>query len=119
MSGHQGARYTGRAHGTPPASAGALAVILACQLMIVLDGTVIYAALPHLRADFGLARPDLSWVQNAYMLTFGGFMLLGARTGDILGHRRVFLAASAAFVVASCAAGLALSLPELLIARGV
>ncbi|MFL9920760.1 MFS transporter [Paraburkholderia fungorum] len=119
MSGCQDAQHRGSERGSPSASALALAVILACQLMIVLDGTVIYAALPHLRADFGLARPDLSWVQNAYMLTFGGFMLLGARTGDILGHRRVFLAASAAFVVASCAAGLALSLPELLIARGV
>jgi EmrB/QacA subfamily drug resistance transporter len=119
MSGYQDARHRESGRGSLPAGALALAVILACQLMIVLDGTVVYAALPRLRADLGLARPDLSWVQNAYMLTFGGFMLLGARTGDILGHRRVFLAASAAFVVASCAAGIAPSLPQLLIARGV
>ncbi|HZZ01619.1 MFS transporter [Paraburkholderia sp.] len=101
------------------ASTLALVVILACQLMVVIDGTVIYAALPHLRTDLQLARADLSWVQNAYMLTFGGFMLLGARTGDILGHRRVFLAASAAFVLASSAGGLAQSVHGLLLARGL
>nr|WKF59981.1 putative MFS-type transporter EfpA [Paraburkholderia busanensis] len=95
----------------------ALAVLLACQAMLVIDGTVVYAALPALRADLGLARADLSWVQNAYMLTFGGFILLGARVGDLLGHRRIFVAASAAFVLASITGGIAQSVQGLLIAR--
>lgn len=119
MTGYRDSQCQGSGCNRLPTSPLALAVILACQLMVVLDGTVIYAALPKLRADFGLARADLSWVQNAYMLTFGGFMLLGARAGDILGHRRVFLAASAAFILASSAGGLTQSIQGLLIARGL
>lgn len=114
-----GSRHKRRPCDRPSGSTLAVAVILTCQLMLVLDATVIYAALAHIRADLQLSRVDLSWVQNAYMLAFGGFMLLGARTGDILGHRRVFLAASAAFVLASLAGGLAQSIHVLLIARGV
>jgi EmrB/QacA subfamily drug resistance transporter len=119
MTGYRDSECLGSGRDRLSTSPLALAVILACQLMVVLDGTVIYAALPKLRADLGLARVDLSWVQNAYMLTFGGFMLLGARTGDILGHRRVFLAASAAFVLASSAGGLTQSIQGLLVARGL
>lgn len=119
MTGYRASRRLPNGRDRASASTLALVVILACQLMVVIDGTVIYAALPHLRADLQLARADLSWVQNAYMLTFGGFMLLGARTGDILGHRRVFLASSAAFVLASFAGGLAQSIHGLLLARGL
>lgn len=119
MTGYRDSQRLGGGRDRRSTNTLALAVVLACQLMVVLDGTVIYAALPHLRADLRLARADLSWVQNAYMLTFGGFMLLGARIGDILGHRRVFLTASAVFVLASSAGGLTQSLHGLLIARGL
>ncbi|CAE6740260.1 putative MFS-type transporter EfpA [Paraburkholderia domus] len=119
MTGYRESRHLASGRNRLPASTLALVVILACQLMVVIDGTVMYAALPRLRVDLQLARADLSWVQNVYMLTFGGFMLLGARAGDILGHRRVFLAASAAFVLASSAGGLAQSVHELLLARGL
>lgn len=96
-----------------------LAAILACQLMVVLDGTVMYTALPSIQAAFRATRAELSWVQNAYLLSFGGFMLLGARTGDIVGHRRVFLYANALFVAASVAGGLAQSVQWLYVARGL
>ncbi len=95
----------------------ALGAILACQLMVVLDGTVIYTALPHIRTELGLSRTNLSWVQNAYMLTFGGLLLLGARTGDLIGHRRVFIVANGVFTVASVAGGFAQSADWLLAAR--
>ena len=81
MTGYRDSECLGSGRDRLSTSPLALAVILACQLMVVLDGTVIYAALPKLRADLGLARADLSWVQNAYMLTFGGFMLLGDGDG--------------------------------------
>ncbi|MGX7000215.1 MFS transporter [Caballeronia sp. KNU42] len=97
----------------------ALGAILACQLMVVLDGTVIYTALPHIRMELGLSRASLSWVQNAYMLTFGGLLLLGARTGDLIGHRRVFIVANGVFTVASLAGGFAQSAGWLLAARAV
>lgn len=96
-----------------------LAVLLACQLMLALDGTVIYAALPSLRADLDLSRAGLSWVQNAYLLTFGGMLLLGARTGDIVGHRSVFVVATAVFTMASVIGGLAPSAAWLLAARAL
>jgi EmrB/QacA subfamily drug resistance transporter len=97
----------------------ALGAILACQLMVVLDGTVIYTALPHIRTELALSRTSLSWVQNAYMLSFGGLLLLGARTGDLIGHGRVFIVANAVFAAASAAGGFAQSAPWLLVARAV
>ncbi|NWB97613.1 MFS transporter [Pseudomonas gingeri] len=96
-----------------------LLIILACQLMIVLDVTVRYTALPHIQKALDLSLPDLTWVQNAYTLAFGGMMLLGARAGDLLGRRRVFLVAVTVFTLASLLGGLAQSAHELLIARGV
>lgn len=84
-----------------------LAVIVVSQLMIVLDGTVVYTALPQIQTGLGLTLAELSWVQNAYAITFGGMMLLGARAGDIVGRRRVFIAAIAFFTVASWLGGLA------------
>ena len=69
----------------------ALAVVCLGVLMIVLDTTIVNVALPSIRADLGFTETTLVWVVNAYLLTFGGFLLLGGRLGDLYGHRRVFL----------------------------
>lgn len=95
----------------------ALALILGCQLMMVLDTSIITTALPHVLRDFGFTQAGLSWVQNAYVLAFGGLLLLGARAGDLLGRRRVFVAGLALFTAASLAAGLAQSAEWLVAAR--
>jgi EmrB/QacA subfamily drug resistance transporter len=97
----------------------ALLVILLAQLMIVLDVTVVNIALPQLQTSLGFSRTDLSWVLNAYTLTFGGLLLLGARAGDLYGRRPVFVAGVAVFTLASIAGGLATSPAILLAARGV
>lgn len=96
-----------------------LAVILACQLMVVLDSTIVNIALPEIRTGLELSPTNLSWVINSYTLTFGGLLLLGARAGDILGRRRTFLAGIAVFTAASLAGGLAHSAGLLLGARAV
>ncbi|WP_405139327.1 MFS transporter [Sphaerisporangium sp. NBC_01403] len=85
----------------------ALAVVATSQLMIALDSTVVTIALPSIRADLGFSATSLSWVQNAYMLAFGGLLLLGGRAGDILGRRRVFVAGVLVFTLASLLGGLA------------
>ena len=69
----------------------ALYVLCAGVLMIVLDTTIVNVALPSIREDLGFSETSLVWVVNAYMLTFGGFLLLGGRLGDLFGHRRLFL----------------------------
>jgi len=94
-----------------------LAIILAAYLMIVLDVSIVVTALPHIRRTLGLSATGLSWVQNAYTLTFGGLLLLGARAGDLLGRRRMFVAGIALFAAASLAAGLAQTAEWLLLAR--
>src|ERR1700756_3659677 len=94
-----------------------LAVVLCAQLMIVLDMTVVNIALPSMATGLHLSATSLSWVLNAYALTFGGLLLLGGRAGDILGRRRVFLTGIALFTLASLAAGVATSAPWLLAAR--
>jgi EmrB/QacA subfamily drug resistance transporter len=94
-----------------------LAIILTVQLMIVLDASIVITALPEIHSDLGFSPTSLSWVQNAYILTFGGLLLLGARAGDILGRRRVFMAGIALFTAASLAGGLAQSELWLLAAR--
>ena len=66
----------------------ALFVLCAGTLMIVLDTTIVNVALPSIRADLGFSETSLAWVVNAYLLTFGGFLLLGGRLGDLYGHRR-------------------------------
>ena len=73
----------------------ALYVLCLGDLMIVLDGTIVNVALPSIRDDLGFSQTSLAWVVNAYLLTFGGFLLLGGRLGDLFGHRRLFLRASA------------------------
>ncbi|MDR6879869.1 MFS transporter [Bacillus sp. 3255] len=96
-----------------------LAIILACQLMIILDGSIVITSLPEIGRTLHLSATDLSWVQNAYSLTFGGFLLLGARAGDLLGRRRVFIAGVAFFTLASLLAGFAHTSELLLIARAI
>src|SRR5271165_6187481 len=86
-----------------------LAVVLCAQLMIVLDMTVVNVALPSMAAGLHLSATSLSWVVNAYALTFGGLLLLGGRAGDILGRRPAFMAGLAVFAAASLAGGLATS----------
>src|SRR5918911_607302 len=85
--------------------------------MIVLDVSVVITALPSIHRELGFSAESLSWVQNAYTLTFGGLLLLGGRAGDILGRRRVFLAGIALFTAASLAGGLAPTAGWLLAAR--
>jgi EmrB/QacA subfamily drug resistance transporter len=95
----------------------ALAIVLGAQLMIILDMTVVNIALPSIAHGLHFSTAGLSWVLNAYTLTFGGLLLLGGRAGDILGRRRVFLAGIGLFTVASLAGGLAQSAGWLLAAR--
>jgi len=84
----------------------ALYVLCLGSLMIVLDVTIVNVALPSIRADLGFSETSLAWVVNAYLLTYGGFLLLGGRLGDLFGHRRLFLAGISLFTVASLACGL-------------
>ena len=97
----------------------ALTVIAASQLMVVLDATIVNIALPQVQQDLGFSTTDLSWVLNAYTLTFGGLLLLGGRAGDILGRRRVFIAGILVFTLASFLGGLATSSGWLLAARAL
>lgn len=96
-----------------------LAIILASYLMIVLDISIVITALPKIQASLGLSASALSWVQNAYTLAFGGLLLLGARAGDILGRRRMFMLGLAVFTATSLCIGLAPNAAWLLSARAV
>lgn len=98
-----------------------VALVLLClgELMIVLDSTVVNVALPSIRDDLAFSETSLVWVVNAYMLTYGGFLLLGGRLGDLYGQRRMFLAGLALFTVASLACGVAGSQPMLIVARAI
>jgi EmrB/QacA subfamily drug resistance transporter len=96
-----------------------LAIILSTYLMIILDVSIVITALPDIHEALGFSATGLSWVQNAYTLTFGGLLLLGARAGDILGRRRVFIAGIVLFTVASLLGGLATTAAWLLGARAL
>jgi EmrB/QacA subfamily drug resistance transporter len=98
-----------------------LALLIVClgDLMIVLDVTIVGVALPSIREDLGFSETSLAWVVNAYLLTFGGFLLLGGRLGDLFGHRRLFIAGIGLFTAASLACGLASSQAMLIGARAV
>jgi len=117
---------TGRA-ASPGATAGggnrrlglALLVIATAQLMVVLDGTIVNVALPHIQQALGFSGTGLEWVVNAYAITFGGLLLLGGRAGDILGRRRVFVSGLLLFSAASLFGGFATSQAWLLTARAV
>src|SRR4029078_10021678 len=115
----------------------ALYVLCLGDLMIVLDrpivnlalppvradaglaATIVNVALPSIRADLGFTEESLAWVVNAYLLTFGGFLLLGGRFGDLFGHRRIFLGGISLFTLASLACGLSTSQHLLIVARAV
>lgn len=94
-------------------------MILSTYLMIVLDVSVVITALPSIRDSLGFSTADLSWVQSAYALTFGGLLLLGARMGDVFGRRRMFVIGIAVFTFASLLGGLAQSTTWLLAARAL
>jgi len=98
-----------------------LALIVLClgDLMIVLDTTIVNVALPSIRTSLGFSETSLAWVVNAYLLTFGGFLLLGGRLGDLFGHRRMFLAGVSLFTLASIACGLSTTKGLLIGARAV
>jgi EmrB/QacA subfamily drug resistance transporter len=104
---------------TPRQRWWALVVLCLGVLMIVLDTTIVNVALPSIRSDLGFSETSLVWVVNAYMLTFGGFLLLGGRLGDLYGHRRIFLAGIALFTLASLACGIAQSQAVLIAARAI
>jgi EmrB/QacA subfamily drug resistance transporter len=93
----------------------ALAVLCAATLMIILDGTIVTVALPSIQGDLGFSPTSLTWVMNAYMIAFGGLLLLAGRLGDLMGRRRMFLLGMVVFTAASLACGLSVS-PALLIA---
>ena len=96
-----------------------LGVILTCQLMVVLDATIVNVALPQMQAALHFSPTGLSWVLNAYTLAFGGLLLLGARAGDLLGRRRVFIAGIAVFTASSLLGGFAPNSGLLLTARAL
>src|SRR6266571_2525098 len=85
----------------------ALLVLAAAQLMVVLDATIVNVALPHIQRALGFSGSNLEWVVNAYALAFGGLLLLGGRTGDLLGRRTMFIAGLLLFSAASLAGGFA------------
>src|SRR5215208_8501392 len=97
----------------------ALYVLCLGDLMIVLDSTIVNVALPSIRNDLGFSEASLAWIVNAYLLTFGGFLLLGGRLGDLFGHRRLFVYGISLFTAASLACGLAGSQGVLVAARAV
>jgi EmrB/QacA subfamily drug resistance transporter len=98
-----------------------LALLILClgDLMIVLDVTIVGVALPSIRADLGFSEESLAWVVNAYLITFGGFLLLGGRLGDLFGHRRLFVAGLTLFTAASAVCGFSNSQGMLIGARAV
>jgi EmrB/QacA subfamily drug resistance transporter len=97
----------------------ALYVLCLASLMIVLDVTIVGVALPSIREDLGFSETSLAWVVNGYLLTYGGFLLLGGRLGDLFGHRRLFIVGISTFTVASLACGLATTQWFLVAARSV
>jgi EmrB/QacA subfamily drug resistance transporter len=97
----------------------ALVVIATAQLMVVLDATIVNVALPHIQHALGFSGSGLEWVVNAYALTFGGFLLLGGRAGDILGRRRMFVVGVLLFSLASLLGGFATTQAWLLAARAI
>jgi EmrB/QacA subfamily drug resistance transporter len=97
----------------------ALYVLCLGSLMIVLDVTIVNVALPSIRQDLGFSGTSLAWVVNAYLLTYGGFLLLGGRLGDLFGHRRLFLSGITLFTLASLACGLSTTQGFLIGARAV
>src|SRR4051812_588764 len=94
-----------------------LTVVCFAQLMIVLDVTIVNVALPAIQRDLGFSQADLTWVVNAFLVTFGSLLLLAGRLGDLVGRKRVFLAGLVTFTVASLLCGVAPSQGALIGAR--
>src|SRR2546427_13188495 len=88
-----------------------LALLVLCSglLMIVLDQTIVNVALPSIQSDLGFSQSSLAWVINAYLIAFGGLLLLAGRLGDLIARKRIFLAGLGVFMVASLVCGLAQS----------
>jgi EmrB/QacA subfamily drug resistance transporter len=97
----------------------ALALLCMAQFVVVLDASIVNVALPTIGADLRFDQDNLSWVVNSYVLTFGGFLLLGGRLADLLGRRRIFMAGLVLFAAASLAGGFAESEAVLIAARAV
>src|SRR3954471_16469152 len=97
----------------------ALALLALTQFVIVIDASIVNVALPSIGRALDFSQDDLSWVVNAYTLTFGGFLLLGGRLADVIGRRRMFMTGLVLFSVASLAGGLAQSEGWLIIARAI
>src|SRR5947199_2032212 len=97
----------------------ALYTLTPASLMIGLDATTVNVALPSIRQDLNFTQASLAWVVNAYLLTYGGFLLLGGRLGDLFGHRRLFLAGITLFTAASLVCGLSTTQGMLIAARSV
>src|SRR5215213_5810540 len=96
-----------------------LLVVCVAQLMVILDVSIVNVALPSIHDDLDYTTTGLQWIVNAYTLTFAGFLLLGGRAADLLGHQRVFFAGLTLFAVASLAGALSDSQLSLILARGV
>src|SRR5687767_2654266 len=97
----------------------ALALLAAAQFVVILDASIVNVALPSIGADLNFSQENLSWVVNAYVLVFGGFLLLGGRLADLLGRRRIFMIGLVVFALASLAGGLATNEAQLIIARAI
>src|SRR5256884_1129537 len=95
----------------------ALIVLCAGMLMIVLDATIVNVALPSIQRDLGFSQSSLAWVVNAYLIPFGGLLLLAGRLGDLVGRKRVFTIGLAVFTVASIVCGASVSQQMLVAAR--
>lgn len=100
-------------------AAAILVLVCVAQFMVIVDETIVNVALPSIATDLRFSESGLSWVANAYILTFGGFLLVGGKVADVLGRRRVFLASTVAFGLTSLACALAPSANALVIARAV
>src|ERR1700678_4078483 len=95
----------------------ALIVLCATMMMIILDGTIVTVALPTIQRDLGFSSSGLAWVVNAYLIAFGGLLLLAGRLGDLIGGKRIFLAGLTLFTTASLLCGLAQDQTMLIAAR--
>ncbi|MEU5770065.1 MFS transporter [Streptomyces asoensis] len=103
----------------PARSTLILAIICVSYFMVILDNSIVFTGLPQIRSDMGFSETGLSWITNAYVLVFGGLLLLGARAGDLFGHRKVFLYSLVVFSLASLLVGAAPSAWWLIAARAL
>src|SRR5947199_3374624 len=96
-----------------------LSLLVLCTgfLLIVVDATIVNVALPSIQKDLGFSQEGLAWVVNAYLIAYGGLLLLAGRLGDLIGHRRIFIIGLAMFSAASLLCGLSVNQPMLIAAR--